>query len=357
MVRAMKTLGLLLSLAIAATGCENTRSALDNSKGGGGGGGGGGNASAALARIEQRLKAIEDAAQIVSSPDGQSNAPMTERLHRIELAMTRYSEALEMLQQVYQGQKAEQEQKEMSQADPAAVFAVDVSGAIKGGQTEGPATGAAVTIVKAFDFACPYCEKLTIPLHELVKEYNGKVRVIYMNLVVHPDSAMTGHLYSCAAGKQGKYVAFKDAFWEKSFKPYVASRGANTAAMMEPEILKYAPDLGLDVVRLKADANGADCKARIEQDQNELMKFRVGATPGLFINGQFIGGAIPKEAFKQIIDEKLKLVEASKIPGGQYYDKEIMTNGLKQFRSKRDAARDRAGANQPGAGSAEKPNP
>ena len=113
-------------------------------------------------------------------------------------------------------QKAQQEAKEANEADPDAVFAVDVTGPIKAGQLEGPAN-APVTIVKAFDFACPYCEKLNTPLHELVKEYNGKVRVVYMNLVVHPDTAQLAHQYSCAAAKQGKYVAWKDAFWQKGF--------------------------------------------------------------------------------------------------------------------------------------------
>ena len=352
MVRAMKTLGLLSAVLLALTGCENAHSKLDNaSNPGRDTSGGGGNASAALARIEDRLEKIEEGFKIVPIAPGQNDVSVAERLHRVEMAMARYGEALEMLQGVYNQQKQQQEQKEMSEADPQAIFAVEVGPAIKAGQLEGPAQ-APVTIVKAFDFACPYCEKLNAPLHELVKEYNGKVRVVYMNLVVHPDSAMEGHLYSCAAAKQGKYSAWKDAFWEKSFKPYVASRGANVQAMGEETILKYSAEIpGLNVAQLKTDAKSDMCKQRIEQDQKELMKFKVGATPALFINGTFIGGAIPKEQFKMIIDEKLKLVEASGAGAG-YYDKEIMSKGLKQFRSKRDAANDRkaAAAGQPPGG-------
>jgi len=44
---------------------------------------------------------------------------------------------------------------------------------------------------------------------------------------------------------------------------------------------------------------------------DELEKFKVGATPTFFINGMHVGGALPKQAFKQIIDEKLKVAEAS----------------------------------------------
>ena len=65
----------------------------------------------------------------------------------------------------------------------------------------------------------------------------------------------------------------------------------------------------------------------------ELAKFKVSATPAFFINGKFVGGALPKEGFKQIIDEKLKVAEASGVRGAEYYDKEIMGKGEKQFRS------------------------
>ena len=68
----------------------------------------------------------------------------------------------------------------------------------------------------------------------------------------------------------------------------------------------------------------------------ELAKFKVNSTPTFFINGQHVGGALPKDAFKQIIDEKLKVAEASGVAGGEYYAKEVVGKGEKQFRSKMD---------------------
>ena len=59
----------------------------------------------------------------------------------------------------------------------------------------------------------------------------------------------------------------------------------------------------------------------------------------LFINGKFIGGAIPKPQFQQIIDEKLAIAEKSGVSGADYYEKEIMGKGVHQFRSKRDSAK------------------
>ena len=174
-----------------------------------------------------------------------------------------------------------------------------------------------------------------------------------MNMVVHPDVVQMAHQYGCAAAKQKKFAEYKHAFWDKGFGAYAASGGRDKTSMGEEGILKFAPAVGLDVQKLKADANSGECKARVDQDEAELKKFRVNGTPGFFINGQFVGGGIPKEAFKQIIDQKLAIAEKSGVSGADYYEKEIMGKGVHEFRSKRDAAKAGGGAGP--AGPAEQP--
>jgi predicted DsbA family dithiol-disulfide isomerase len=160
-----------------------------------------------------------------------------------------------------------------------------------------------------------------------VKEYDGKVRVVYKNMVVHPQVVTKAHLAGCAAGKQGKFVEFKNEWWEKAF----ANR------KFDDEVINtIAKDIGLDMTKFKADWEGEDCKKLLADDANELAKFHVNSTPTFFINGQHVGGALPKENFKQIIDEKLKVAQASGVSGAEYYDKEIMGKGEKQFRSKKE---------------------
>jgi hypothetical protein len=67
-----------------------------------------------------------------------------------------------------------------------------------------------------------------------------------------------------------------------------------------------------------------------------MTKFHVNATPTFFINGKSIDGALPKERFKALIDEQLKVVEQSGVAPGEYYAKVVMAKGEKQFRSKAD---------------------
>jgi protein-disulfide isomerase len=158
--------------------------------------------------------------------------------------------------------------------------------------------------------------------------------VVFKNLVVHPQVVTDAHRAGCAAAKQGKFIAYKNAFWEKAYGPYQATRDQSKLGL--DNIMVIAKDIGLDTAKLKTDMEGAECKALIEGDMAELQKFKVNSTPAFFINGKPLNGAMPKESFKAIIDERLKVAEASGVPGGSYYDKEVLGKGDKQFKSKMD---------------------
>jgi len=282
-MRAVK-FALVLSLGALALGCQND-SKLD-----GAGGGGGGDLAARVKKLEE------------------SNA--------------KYAEALEFLQKVYAQQKQQQAQQEQEEPDPNAMFAVDINQNMAGGYVQGPTSGAPVTIVVAEDFACPYCERVSGTLDELVKEYDGKVRVVFKNMVVHPQ-VTNAHYAGCAAGKQGKFQQWKTTWWEKAFK---------ARKMDDANIDSIAKEIGLDMSKFKTDMTSDSCKQLVAADQSELQKFKVNSTPTLFVNGTHVGGALPKESFKQMIDEKLKIAQAS-----DYYDKVVMATGEKQFRSKGQA--------------------
>jgi protein-disulfide isomerase len=257
-----------------------------------------------------------------------------QQLRRLQDAYDRNAEAIDFLNKVYAQQKAQAARQERDEPATDAMFAVDVTSDIQAGQVDGPAT-APVTIIKAFDFACPYCSRVAPVMKELVAEYKGKVRVVYTNMLVHPP-VRSAHLASCAAAKQGKYLAFKDAWWDKGYAPYAASGGQDVSLLGEDNIVKIAKGVGLDTRRLKTDMESDQCKARLDGDMAELAKFHVNSTPTFFINGKLVIGALPKEQFKQLIDEQLKVAEASGVPGADYYQKVVLGKGEKQFRSKAD---------------------
>lgn len=269
----------------------------------------------------------------LDSKGGSASGDLEARVKKLETEAAKHAEALDFLDKVYAQQKGQQEAQEREEPAPDAVFAVDIAQNLKAGQFEGPAN-APVTIVEAFDFACPYCRQVSDTLEALVKDYPGKVRVVFKNMVVHPQVATTAHLASCAAAKQGKYPVFKNALWSKGFDAYASAH--DPSKLGEDNVIAIAKDVGLDTDKLKADMKSDDCKNFLENDRKELDKFHVNSTPTLFVNGTHVGGALPEQSFKTMIDEKLKIVEQSGVPAGEYYDKEVMGKGEKQFRSKKD---------------------
>lgn len=261
---------------------------------------------------------------------GADSGDLATRVRKLEEINTKNAEAMAFLNQVYGQQKQQREAQEATVPAPDAVFAIDVTG----DPFDGPAN-APVTLVKAYDFACPYCEMASAPLKQLVKDYNGKLRVIYKNFVVHPDTATQAHLASCAAWEQKKFMEFKDAFWEKGFGAYRNSR--DPSKMAESNILEIAKGIGgLDINKFTTDMKGDKCKQLVDRDMAELTKFGTNATPSFYINGQPYQQGLEVAAFKKVIDEKLKEVESSGVPGDQYYQKVVMEKGEKKFRSIKD---------------------
>jgi protein-disulfide isomerase len=207
---------------------------------------------------------------------------------------------------------------------------------VDGDPFDGPAD-AKVTLVKAYDYACPYCERVRDTMDELRKKYGNDLRVVYKQFVVHPQVATAGALAFCAAAKQGKAHEMDVALWDKGFKQHQFDKDAeggqkcweSTAGC--PIVLGFAKELGLNEDKFKTDMK--ECQQLTQKDMRELQTLGVGATPSFFVNGRFMSGAMPIENFTALIDEELKKANATiqkeGIPASQYYQKVIVERGQK----------------------------
>ena len=195
---------------------------------------------------------------------------------------------------------------------------------------DGPAD-AKVTLVKAYDYACPFCERVRSTMDDLHKKYGNDIRVVYKQLVVHPNTAMSGALAFCAAGKQGKGQQMDTLIWDKSFK----ARQFDPDKCWEsdagcPLINGFAQELQLDANKFKADMKS--CTAVVQADMRALQQLGVGATPAFFINGRYLVGAVPIDRFAAVIDEELKKANEriqQGTPKAQYYQQWVLDKGLK----------------------------
>ncbi|HEY3352496.1 MAG TPA: thioredoxin domain-containing protein [Polyangia bacterium] len=178
--------------------------------------------------------------------------------------------------------------------------AVDVGNA----PAQGP-KNAKVTIVLFSDFQCPFCSRVVPTIHQLMKEYPGKVRFAFKQypLPMHPQAPLASEA-SLAANAQGKFWEMHDKLFE------------NQKALDRPSIEKYAQELGLDLAKFKADLDSKKFEAQVKADMEYGSKLGRFGTPTFFINGRKVSGALPFESFKQIVDEELKGGAKPAIAGG-----------------------------------------
>jgi protein-disulfide isomerase len=243
--------------------------------------------------------------------DPGNNKDLTARLDRIEKQL---SDINQRLQRAPAGGSGRPERK---RHDPAVTYAVPVEGSPAVGPADAP-----VTIVEAFEFACPACESTRGVLKEMVEAYPKDVRVVYRTFLIHPQVASIPAYASCAANKQGKYGQMAELIWEKGFK---ANRNLS-AENME----KLAGEAGLDTGKFKADMNG-ECQKLVRAEHTSLQSLGVGATPTIFVNGRPLTRRSPDQ-FKALIDEELAKAKQRIAQGtkpADYYKEWVVGKGTK----------------------------
>jgi protein-disulfide isomerase len=157
---------------------------------------------------------------------------------------------------------------------------------------------APVTVVVFSDFQCPFCKRVVPTVHQLVKDYEGQVRVAFRHnpLPMHKN-AMSAAKASLAAGEQGKFWEMHDALFEE--QPQLATdEGIEKIAQKVP---------GLNVAKFKKDWKSTKFDAQIKADMEFARKNGATGTPAFFVNGVYLKGAKPIASFKEVIDKLLEM--------------------------------------------------
>lgn len=178
-------------------------------------------------------------------------------------------------------------------ADPNKVYDIAEAGSVVLGNPNAP-----VTITKWTDFQWPYCAKSVGLVDDILKKYPNDVKVLIKNfpLSFHKQ-AMKAAQYALAADRQGKYKEMYHAIME-DFRKLKTN---------EDMPLDIAATMGLDVEKLKADANDPAIKAQIDKEINQLKNSGI---PRLAVPKFLVAGKEPQgrdlASFSRIIDAELK---------------------------------------------------
>jgi len=144
--------------------------------------------------------------------------------------------------------------------------------------TLGPAD-APVTIVEFLDPECEACASMHPIVKQVMREFDGRVRLVVRYMPFHGNSAYAATLLE-ATRAHNAYWGTLETFFLRQHE--WASHGAP-----RPELLlEYAVLAGLDKAKWKEEATNPEWQQRIRQDAEDGKALGVNRTPTFFVNGQ-----------------------------------------------------------------------
>ncbi|MCD6109543.1 thioredoxin domain-containing protein [bacterium] len=165
-------------------------------------------------------------------------------------------------------------------------------------QHEGATPGEApVTIIEYSSFTCPHCADMKDVMNKVMEEYPDKVSYVYKNF----DRGGPDEMLSNAAECAGEH----DKFWEMN--AYLMDNQADLKDKKVPDFIDDgAKKLGIKNKSFDTCISENKYADKIKAQTDEALEFGVNGTPGFFVNDNFIGGAVPYEKMKSVIDSFLQ---------------------------------------------------
>jgi protein-disulfide isomerase len=170
--------------------------------------------------------------------------------------------------------------------------------AVDRGPSRGP-RDAPVTIVVYSEFECPFCAKSSLVLKEVERRYGDKVRIVFRHFPrpMHQHAAKAAEAAMCAED-QGRFWEFHDKLF--------ASQSALTVA----DLKRYAGEVGLDGEAFGRCLDSGRRADAVAAEAAEGAQHGVQRVPTFFVNGRYLLGAAPLDAFVPIIDDELARAKA-----------------------------------------------
>lgn len=195
----------------------------------------------------------------------------------------------QILQSVNKHQ-AELAAKEQAEANKkAAEFAKeleDVDNLAIGGNPDGD-----VTLIEFFDYNCGYCRRALEEINKVLKD-DDNVKVVFKEMPILGPSSLLAAKWSLASLEQDKYFDYHQAILKHN--------GQKTEKVLED----LAKDVGLDVDKLRKDAESDKVKEVIDQNLAYAQELNIRGTPGFVIAGQVFPGFIQADQIHDLIRQE-----------------------------------------------------
>ncbi|MET9670870.1 Na+/H+ antiporter NhaA [Streptomyces sp. NPDC006475] len=166
------------------------------------------------------------------------------------------------------------------------IFAVDPGRDWIRGPRDAP-----VTVVEYADFECPFCGRAEPVVRELLFQMGDDVRYVWRHLPltdVHPHAQLAAEAAEMA-GAQGAFWDMHDLMMERQ------------DALTVDNLLRYAGELGLDMVAFREGLEQHIGARKVASDVNSADLCGVSGTPTFFVNGRRHRGAYDIETLSEVV--------------------------------------------------------
>lgn len=182
-------------------------------------------------------------------------------------------------------------------------------------------SSAKVTVIEFADYQCPFCGAVSglqpdsqvaksleqqIPgwqpyVPGIINDYvkTGKVKFYYRDYAFLGQESFDSANAARCANEQGK-------FWEYHDKLFASQGTENSGTFSKDKLKQFAADLSLNTVQFNNCVDSNKYLQDVKNDTSDGQASGVNGTPGLFVNGTYIGGADSYSKVKAIIESALK---------------------------------------------------
>jgi protein-disulfide isomerase len=147
-----------------------------------------------------------------------------------------------------------------------------------------------VTIVEFFDYNCGYCKKAVEDVVKLL-ETDKNLKVIFKDMPILSPASQEAARWALAADKQGKYYEYHVALMKDPNQKNKA------------EFESLAKKLGLDIEKMRKDAESKEVREAIEKNLNMARDLGIRGTPGFIIGDTLAPGYLGYDAMKAAVDQ------------------------------------------------------
>lgn len=158
---------------------------------------------------------------------------------------------------------------------------------------------APATLVEYGDYECPYCGQTATVVQQLEDLFGDLLRVIFRHFpltTVHPHAQRAAEAAE-AAGAQGHFWEMHDQLFE------------HQQALNDEDLIGYADELGLNMVRFGQNVTEHRYAARIREDVLSGVRSGVNGTPTFFINSMRHDGFYDVDSLSSAITEAAGVIQ------------------------------------------------